>query len=104
MKFKASKAAKHTGSFLAGVGASIGVMLAAAEEARREEQDSLESIQEAIQAHSERYGTRVTESPYTPGKKCTAFTAFWDCEDRHCLYHRSEKEERGIGTPTRNFK
>lgn len=98
----AKKTVKGLGKFLAGAGAATVAILAAAEEQRREERESLENIQEAIEVHQERFGS--TTKAYHTTRKCTAFTAFWDCEDANCIYHQSEKNRRKIGTPTRNYR
>lgn len=39
----------------------------------------------------------------TRPRKCSATTGFWDCEDPDCVFHQTEKNRRGVGTPTRNF-
>jgi len=46
---------------------------------------------------------KSTPTPRPP-KRCGISTGFWDCEDRNCTIHREEKNERGIGTPTRNYR
>lgn len=121
-KSAAKKAGRGFMTFLEGVG----TVLEASAEASNRRAESKAEIVKAIEEHNDSFGSypqyrlvlitkqdldllkRAAEETVhsTPAKprRCTVNTSFWDCEDPNCHWHQSEKDERQIGTPTRNFR
>lgn len=106
-----AKAAKKIGRGFMSVLKGIGEGLEAMGEAAAQRDAELQKVQEALDTYNARYSPeyvlvkradfhRLTEAQI---RTCGSSTGFWDCEDPDCFFHKSEKNRRGIGTPTRNY-
>jgi hypothetical protein len=109
-----AKAVKKIGRGFMSVLKGIGEGLEAMAEAQARKDADYAELQEAVDAFNDKwYGydssrrlhliprSTITESSST--RTCGPSTGFWDCEDSDCIFHKAEKNRRGIGTPTRNF-
>lgn len=105
-----AKAVKKIGKGFMSVLKGIGDGLEAMSEAQARKDEAKAELQKDVDAFNEHWGTtyvlvkRSTLQESSKPRECRVNTAFWDCEDPNCIYHKAEKTRRGIGTPTRDYR
>lgn len=110
-----AKAVRKIGRGFMSVLKGVGEGIAAISESIQQRNDEQAQIQEAVDAFNDKWHRYSSDErlvlvpqsrvqPKTTIRTCGASTGFWDCEDPDCFFHKAEKNRRGIGTPTRNYR